>query len=363
MTADLKDQIHVLMERGVQRVSAQEAAGRAHAATTAFPAEGARPGLRSRRTAAVTCAAAAVGCAGALVATQLGGPGAAVSGHRARPVLAAAFVRNLASASRIALAHSGKAVITTGQTQGGVSQGTSTDTITFSGRNWNDSLSEVLPASDGAPGRTQSAINRVVNGQAYDYFVASHGLAWYHDTGPDAVASMAIPDPRELLSELSPDAQFLVAGYSVVDGVRLEHLRATHLSGLPAIQLGSATPSGHLTALDIWADSKGVVHQMSLTTSQATYLGTISLNSLKDLKGVKVIGLARLRADKLDGKVRVRAVLWAGHGKRPIIVVQGTEAQARQQILITRMVVNFLDIGQPQVIKVPAHAIPVFGLG
>jgi hypothetical protein len=44
-------------------------------------------------------------------------------------------------------------------------------------------LSEDLPASGGQPAIKQSAVNRVVDGQVYDYFTAADGLAWYHDTG------------------------------------------------------------------------------------------------------------------------------------------------------------------------------------
>lgn len=365
MTADLKDQIHILMERGVQSVSAHEAAERARTGPIPFPARRVRPERRSRRLAVTAVGATAVACAGALVASQLGGSGTAGPGRAAPTALTATFLEHLASASRIALARSGRAMIITRQTQGGVSQGTDTDIITFSGKNWNDSLSEYLPASNGQAATTQSAINRVVNGQAYDYFVANHGRAWYHDTGPHAIASMAIPDPRKLLSELSPDAQFVVVGYDTVGGVRLEHLRATQLRGLPAIQLGNATPSGRLTALDIWADRKGVVHKMSLATSQATYPGTISVKDLNHLpKGVKVIGLAKLRADKFKGTVRVRAWLDRTVGtKQRVIMVLGGAGSVKSQIQMTSMVVSFLDIGQPQAIKVPAHAYPTYGLG
>src|SRR5258708_3036857 len=107
MTTDLKDQIHILMERGIQPVSAEDIA-RHRALQTSFPGKSARPAIRTRRLAAIAVGFAAAGCAAALVATQLGGPGASAGGrpvHQARThqtpaVLTAAAVRHLASASR-----------------------------------------------------------------------------------------------------------------------------------------------------------------------------------------------------------------------------------------------------------------------
>ena len=213
---DLTDQIHALMERGIQPLSADEVARRHAAGVTTFPAKGFRRRLPSPRIAAVTAGAAAVACVAALVASQAGGSGGPAAARtavaspaaKAPAVLTAAYIQHVASASRLALAHSGKAVIRSRQTLAGVVQQTGTDDITFDGANWNDSFSQSFPAAGGQRASTQAAINRVVNGQAYDYFVAADGLAWYHDTGPNAVNSMHIPDPRKLLTELAPGAGF-----------------------------------------------------------------------------------------------------------------------------------------------------------
>jgi hypothetical protein len=52
----------------------------------------------------------------------------------------------------------------------------------------------------------------------------------------------------------------------VIGGVRLEHLRASQVSGLPgALTFAGYAQSGEsLSALDLWADAGGVVHQMRL---------------------------------------------------------------------------------------------------
>src|ERR1700746_1830090 len=128
---------------------------------------------------------------------------------------------------------------------------------------------------------THSATNRVVNGQAYDYFVAADGLAWYHDTGPNAVNSMHIPDPRKLLAELAPDASFVKAGDTTMSGVPVEHLHATVRAALPAIDLPNLWNEGKLTALDVWVDASGVVRKISLGFDQTLYPGTMTLKQLQ----------------------------------------------------------------------------------
>ena len=163
---DLKKQIHILMERGVEPLSAADIArGRARSKATVPSART----WRAPRIAAIGAGAAAVACAAALIATQPGGPhppAAASSRHASPPAtLAAAYIRHLASASRLALAHSGEAVISSRQTLQGTLQQSSKDGITFDGANWNDSFSEHFPAANGQPALTQSAINRWSTGR------------------------------------------------------------------------------------------------------------------------------------------------------------------------------------------------------
>jgi hypothetical protein len=362
MANDLKNQLHSFMERGIQPVSAEDIA-RHRARQTSFPGRSVRPAVRTRRAVAIAAGFAAAGCAAALVATQLSGPGAAPiirPAQRAPAILTAAAVLHLASASRLALAHSGQAVITSRQTLNGVLQQTSTDNISFTGRNWNDSFTQSFPAQGGQKASTQSAINRVVNGQAYDYFVAADGLGWYHDTGPNAVSSMHIPDPRKLLAELAPDASFVKAGETTISGVPVEHLRATVLAGLPAIDLPNLWDQGRLSAIDVWVDARGVVRKMNLGFDQTLYPGTITLKQLQRLpKGITVIGLAKL--DKQD--LRHIRVLLRKSGRKIIIEAEPGGSAIKAQTRLTTMTVSFLRIGQRQVIRVPAHAIPTYGLG
>ncbi len=362
---DLKDQINILMERGIQPVSAQEVARRQPAGPATFPAKRTRRWRPAPWLTAATAGAAAVACAVALAASQAGGTGkpAAVRPHAAAPdLLTAAFVQHLASASRLALAHSGQAVIRSRQTLAGTLQQSSTDRITFDGANWNDSFSERIPTGSGTATTTQSAINRVVNGQAYDYFVAADGLAWYHDTGPNAVNSMHIPDPRKLLNELAPGAGFRKAGETTIGGVRVEHLTATVLSGLPAIRLPNLWGQGTLSALDVWIDSGGVVRQMSMSFRQTLYPGTMSLSELKKLpKGTKVTGWQYVEQSPVK---RAKAVLHAtakGKGKQITVDLEPGSVPPKTQL--TTITVNFLSIGQHQQIRVPAHAIPAYGVG
>jgi hypothetical protein len=71
MAPDLKAQIHCLMERGIQPVSAADIA-RQSALATSFLAKQARPGPRRWRTAVIAAGAADAACAAGLVAEQAG---------------------------------------------------------------------------------------------------------------------------------------------------------------------------------------------------------------------------------------------------------------------------------------------------
>ena len=367
---DLKEQINILMERGIRPVSADDIVRRQSAGQTASGGRTVRRGLPRPRLAGITVGMAAAACALALALNQAGPSARPVP---ARPVpagpasaapatLTAAFIQHVASASRLALAHSGAAVIRSRQTLQGKLQQTSTDNITFDGLNWNDALSQTFPAAAGQPASTQSAINRVVHGQAYDYFTAADGLAWYHDTGPNAVSSMHIPDPRKLLAELAPAAGFVTAGHAVIDGVAVQHLRATSLGGLSAVQLPDQWNTGKVVALDIWVDANGVVRKLKMTGSQTLYPGTMSLSELKRLpKGTTVTGWRYAEQSPVK---RAKAVLRAtAKGKGKNIIVELQPGSVPPQTQLTTTTVSFLGIGQRQLITVPAGAIPVYGLG
>jgi hypothetical protein len=350
MATDLKSQIHALMETGIQTVSVREIASRERATPAPFPS---RKAVTSRRVTAGAVALAAAGCAAGLVASQLADAPSPRSAAHEPAALTAASVRHLAAASRLALAQSGQAVLTTTLTQDGQLQQSSTDHLTFSGANWNDSFTYTATVN-GRALAPETAINRVVDGQAYDYFVAADGLAWYHVTGPDAVASLNIPDPRALLGELEPTADFVPVGAAVVDGVHVEHLRATALAGLTVIALPYVQAGGQVTALDVWVDSAGVVRQLSVSVSRRVTV--VALRPGSSPKVVHVTTPGQQAAPK-----RVPTANPAQ--KQAALNAAGAAAGAQTETQTTTSTVAFLDIGQPQVITAPANAIPVYGRG
>ena len=98
-----------------------------------------RPARRVPRAAVLTgigLTAAAGAVAVAVLAAGTGGTGTAPGGRTRGPVLlTAAMVHQVASASRSALARSGRATISYTSTQDGVPGYSSTDVISFSGKN------------------------------------------------------------------------------------------------------------------------------------------------------------------------------------------------------------------------------------
>jgi hypothetical protein len=202
----------------------------------------------------------------------------------------------------------------------------------------------------------------VVNGQAYDYFVGSDGLRWYHGTGPDAVADLSIPDPRTLLATLEPSARFELVGYQVIGGVRVEHLRAAdpgRLSGLGAIRQLQAGP--HVTALDVWADSRGVVRQIGITAQRSAVAWAVAA-------GLQLLRQQLREFFRLAGRGRTPAmagpiVPGPGIPRLDLPVPRKAGLTFRREIQATTMLVRFLDIGRPQAITVPPHAINVYGRG
>jgi hypothetical protein len=350
MATDLKDQIHALMETGIHPVSVQAMASGDRAKPAPFPA---RKAITPGRVATGAVALAAIGCAVGLVATQVAdAPSPRTVGH-APAAMTAAYVRHLAVASRLALAQSGQAVLTTTLAQDGQLQQSSTDHLTFSGANWNDSFT-YTPAVNGRALAPETAINRVVDGQAYDYFVAADGLAWYHVTGPDAVASLNIPDPRALLTELEPAADFVRVGSAVVNGVQVEHLRATALAGLAAIALPFVQAGGQVTALDIWVDSAGVVRQLSVSFSRQ-----VTVVALRPGSSPKTVHITTPGQQAAPNRMPTANPAQ----KQAELHANGAAASAQAETQTSTITVTFLDIGQPQVITAPANAIPVYGRG
>ncbi len=356
MSPEISEGLKDLIEGGAAPVTLAEieqraASPRAPARRHQFaPRVGPRLGERPGRLAATIAAAAAIGAAAAFTATNLAGSTASPS-----VILTAAMVRHLANESRLALASAGRADVTYRDTQAGVLQDYGSDDITFSGQNWNDAFSETLPASGGQPADTQFAINRIVNGQAYYYIKGeTDELEWYHDTNPSDHPQVSVPDPRTALAVLEPSARFEIVGYQTVGGLRLEELRATVLSQLPSLgTMPDIQPGEQVTSLEVWVDGQGVVHRMSISLEQTMIVYPLhSLPpGLKRLirRGERIITLKKI--EYLLKEYRLHA------GQR------GGANAGRREVQVTQLTVSFLDIGQHQVITVPAHSIPVYAQG
>lgn len=267
-TTDLPAMIRDCVDGGARPISLGEVTARAVATE-----RGARP-MPVRRAAllgATATGVAAAGIAGALVASQAGGGSAAGP----RTVLTAAMLKQVANASRSAMT-SGRARIVT-DTGGS----TLIQQVTFDGANWNDVMNPGMPIRiHRAPHVitwTGESIDRVVDGRDYHYPAfafkpAPHMVPeWMRIIAPGAAASANIPDPRTLLSVLSPSAGFAADGYAIVDGVRAEHLRATTPAAVPLRPLnpliGTEPDNPLLSALDLWVGPSDVVLKARFTVS------------------------------------------------------------------------------------------------
>lgn len=359
MRADLSDQVRVLMEHGISAVSAAEATGKAAAGPAALRGPGRPlPGLRHVAAAGIGLAAVAGACA--IVIGQLAGPAVQpVARHGQRKlVVTAAMVRHVVAATQLALAHSGRAVISSSETVNGKPQGSGTDFISFSGKNWN-LLTRFPP---GTEGDERYVINRVVNGRAYDYFTANHGWTWYHVTGPTAVSSLHIPDPRLLLRELEPTARFVVAGHGTIGGAHVTELSATRPRVIKLPSLPDVVPNGQLTALTVWVDGQGVVRRISMTASQKQTRFTFShLKPGQFGKHVKIVRVPRNWHGRPAIQIVVRHV--RGQKERIVRVWAAAGSTAATQTEISMVTVSFTDIGKPEVIRAPRHYFTVPGLG
>jgi hypothetical protein len=324
----------------------------------------------ARRTVATRISLVAVPtvAAAAAVAMVVSGGGNVVAPAakpaQAKPVvLTAAMVKRVASESRLALAHSGRATITYRMTDNGVLNGTGTDRITFDGKNWNDSFSETAPASGGQPAHTQGAINRVVNGQLYLYIAGpDNKVRWYHDTNPAGHPSVQFSDPRKLFGLLSPTAGFRVIGHDVVRGARLTELRATTpprtrlLSTLPDVD-----PGAQVKSLVIWVDRHQVVHQMSITTKHASSSEPLYLKKIKRGSGYGLEVVVPSR--KFLPEANAMAKRLGKHYHVTVGIDPKVASKITHHSVVTTISIAFSGFGQPQVISVPAHAVPQFGRG
>jgi hypothetical protein len=216
---------------------------------------------------------AAAGAVAALVASQLGGGGTAAT----RAVLTAAVVRHMASASQAAMT-SGQADIdwTSSGLPSVVQQ------ISFNGSDWNDVMNPGQPGriTHTARGieRSGESVDRVVDGQEYHWpaiKMTAKGpeftSGWMIFDNASSPAPLSIPDPRKLLSVLSPAAGFVADGTSTVNGVTVSHLRATSPGAVaiaPLNDIIQSEPDGaRLSAVDVWVDANDVVLKAQVTVS------------------------------------------------------------------------------------------------
>lgn len=281
MHTDLAGQIGELVERGAAPVSPGEARARV-AGSAARP----RTGRRRMAIGGVAAGIAAAGCAaGLLIATANPGapthpaavvhPGAVVhpsgTGHpggAGQPaILTAAMVQHVAAASQAALASSGREQLSYQNRKNGVVDGHGNDVITFSGANFNWVMDDLIPpsTSPNLPAAEAASTLRVVNGETYiQVRGASPKSPWMRTAKWHATEYF--PAPKTALQLLSPKAKFKDLGWQVIGGVRLEHLQATQLAGLPGSLTfaGYRQPGESLSALDLWVDASGVLHQMQL---------------------------------------------------------------------------------------------------
>ena len=319
-------------------------------------------GRRARRslTLRVTGVTAALAAAAATVlvaTTATGGGGAAPSGSA---VLTAAMVERVASASRLALAHSGRAKIAYRETDNGVLQVSGTDNIAFAGKNWNDAISQTFPARDGQHWHAQSAIDRIVNGRFYLYTTRRDGRrGWTRDTNPSGHPVMSIPDPRTLFGLLSPSAKFKFIGYVVIGGVRLTELRATRQPGLHAINwLPGVQPGSHLSFLTVLVDKHNIVHRISLRVRLDRTTKPIYFKRFADGRlALLVPTVAYLK------EARALAKKMRRHSHVIVRVDRSLPAAVHRHVDVTSATVSFSSFGKKVAITAPRQAVPVYGRG
>ena len=275
-------------------------------------------------------------------------------------VVTAATVHEMANASRLALAHSGRVVISYRERTNGALQDTGKYGITFAGKNWNAVISQTFPANNGLPASKQTAINRIVDGQFYLHTQGKSGrVEWLHETNPNGHPSMPIPDPRTLFRLLNPSAKFKIVGHRVTSGVRLTELRATRAARQPALNwLPGAVRGAQVALLTVWVDRHQVVHEMSLRVSRHH---TADPLYVKKFKNGKLELLVPSKAYLKEAKAM--ATKLRKHYNVIVGVDPSLTGTVHHYFYVTSTSVTFSDFGKRQVITAPRHSVPVFSRG
>jgi hypothetical protein len=365
---DLPSLIRECVDAGASPVTLGEIQARATMTRpTARRAPAARylPARRSARFAVAGAGLATAGVVGALVASQAGGAGAG-----ANAVLTASVVQHMASASQAAMTSGQADIDWTSAGSAGVVQD-----IAFNGANFNDVSNPGVPGKvttgpNGAISRTGESIDRLVDGRSFHWPAIEQTSQrprfvneWMLINAPGPGQGLNIPDPRTLLSVLSPSAGFVADGTATVDGVTVRHLRATTPGGVPVTPLNDVIQSepdnAHVSALDVWVTSSGVVLKAQVTVSgtetstQLTAAGKKALEQYMTQHHMRIQITPQHQAGvmaltKADPEL-------AGLLKQPGMV---TETSTPQSATVT---VTFRQIGQPQPITVPPHYITLGG--
>ena len=351
MTSELPGQIRELMESRAHPITPGEitARGRTAAASSLRPAPDRPRVIRARVrlgwAAAVAAAVVAVGSAGAISAVQLmraghpAGPPTARPTGRTGTVLTAAQMRQVTEASRSALANSARAYVT--YLGPGPYHAFQSENITFSGANYSFAGSVINSAASGRPGQVAWFAERLINGQAYDHELGSKGWRWFHYVSPGAQIAHIL-DPRTMLEVLMPSERFRFAGHVVAGGVRLERLQASDPAKVP--NLGSLTglaAGEYPTALAVLIDSRGVVHQVDISLRGPTLTAAAGRGKLVPRKPSLAEEAQLARETPLTPEARL-----ARKALAPFAAAGST-----------RVMVTFADIGWPQNISAPRHAI------
>jgi hypothetical protein len=366
-TTDFPSQIRECVDEGTRPVTLGEIRARA---VLTQPAVLRVPGRRRTRVVMAATGVAAAGIAGALVASQAGGGTPAGT----RTVLTATVLRHVAGASRAAMT-SGRADIH--WASGGT---TVIQHIAFDDANWADTIapreaSQVRSSS--SPGLhvltwAGPTIEKVVDGQDYHYPAFAwkpkpHLVAgWMHIIAPGAGASLNIPDPRTLLSVLSPSAGFVTDGYATVNGVRVERLRATTPGAVPVAPLDpiiQSEPSDpRFSALNLWIDPSDVVLKAEFTVTGSDTIAKLTPAGVRAAEryirahGIKVYGQLHLQA-------AYKALIKAQPGLAWRLRQPGMVGAVHVQDPGVTVTVTFSQIGQPQPITAPASYTTVGGKG
>lgn len=226
----------------------------------------------------ISIAVGAVAAAAALTLAT-GQPSAGHAGN----LVTTAVIRQMASATKAALATSGK-VRVTGRSHGLVEvvdkKGhhhhpveITGGTYSFSGKDYNQTMYIKVPGQPPFPG---VSVVRFVHGQEY-FFATGFGCApthphcdtskprWYHMVGR-LTRFQGLADPRGILKVLAPSAKFVSEGTQTINGVRTTKLKATSLTALSGDSLpGITSKDEKLTGLTVWVDRHGVVRQIHLS--------------------------------------------------------------------------------------------------